>query len=189
MLSQSMKCSYERIPLQKWLITPSIFCSKTLISHFASNSKSKQRQMQFDTRRNQKIEDLSSLPEFQHLLRQLYKKSHPDLLRASNPDFAEINDTSMQLLNGLLSTIKVYNENPTAMVKAIPFYVRNGQTIDKIDLKIRTCGGDSRRSLTNSFEDFFFNAQIIDSKVEKGKVPFIWGKDYFPVKLSENQIN
>jgi len=183
--------SCGRFPVTKCFMLPSIVCSKTLTANISSKARNKERREH--QRNNTTIEhdnpDSSSLPEFQHLLRQLYRKSHPDLLRASHPDFAVINDTSMQLLNGLLSTIKVYNENPKAMVKSIPFHVRNDQIIEKIDLKIRTSGGDCKRALTASFEEFFVNAQIIDSKVAKGKEPFIWGKDYFPTELAENKID
>jgi hypothetical protein len=170
-------------------MSPSILCGKTLIANFSGKNKNRERKMQqYNSNTDDNNQDLSPLPQFQHLLRQLYKKSHPDLLRASNPDFAVTNDTSFQLLNGILSTIKVYNEHPAAMVKAIPFYVRNGVIIEKIDLKIRTGGGFCRRALTVSFEEFFIKAQVIDTKVAKGKEPFVWDKDYFPTKLEENKI-
>jgi hypothetical protein len=154
--------------------------SRTLVARFASKDRNRERRKQFDTKISQNIEEINSLPEFHHLLRQLYKKSHPDLLRASNPDFADINDASMQILNGILSSIKVYNEYPPQIVKTIPFHVRNAGKIDRIDLKIKTAGGDCRRSLTSSFENFFIDTGIIDSNIEKGKDSFVWGKDYFP---------
>jgi hypothetical protein len=36
-------------------------------------------------------------------------------------NFAATNDSSIQLLNWILSTIIKYNKNPAGMVKAIPF--------------------------------------------------------------------
>ena len=36
---------------------------------------------------------------------------------------ADVNDSSMKELNGVLSSIKVYGEHPPAMVKNITFYV------------------------------------------------------------------
>jgi len=39
-----------------------------------------------------------NLPDFQSLLRSVYKKTHPDLLRASFPNEAITNDESMQVI-------------------------------------------------------------------------------------------
>lgn len=128
-------------------------------------------------------EDAVALPEFQVLLRQLYRKSHPDLLRASHPSAAEVNDSSMQLLNGILTTIKKYNEYPAQIVKTIPFYMKSGDDLIVVNLKIQTAGGDCRRALTGSFREFFFDTGIIQSKTGS---QFSWGKDYFPIVPGEN---
>lgn len=70
--------------------------------------------------------------DFQSLLRSLYKKSHPDLLRSSFPEQADTNDQSMQLLNGILTTIKQYNAYPPRTKRSLPFFVRGegGNVID-----------------------------------------------------------
>lgn len=117
------------------------------------------------------------LPEFHDLLRTLYRKSHPDLLRATHPEFAVVNDSSMQLLNGILSSIKKHNDYPPMLVKSIPFHVRNGEKIEVFNLKIKTAGGDSQRALKTSFKDFFLASGI--TTVESG-IDFTWGKNYFP---------
>ena len=122
-------------------------------------------------------EEKVQIPEFQVLLRQLYRKSHPDLLRASHPEAAETNDVSMQLLNGILTTIKKYNQYPAQIVKTIPFHVKSGDQVIVINLKIQTAGGDCKKALTGSFRDFFFEIGIINSKVGQ---QFQWGKGYFP---------
>lgn len=140
----------------------------------ASNFSSKKRNFFGKSRDPQ---DAVVLPEFHDLLRILYRKSHPDLLRATNPEFAVVNDSSMQLLNGILSTIKKHNEYPPMLVKSIPFHVRNGEKIEVFNLKIKTAGGDSQRALKTSFKDFFLASGI--TSVESG-VDFAWGKNYFP---------
>jgi Domain of unknown function (DUF4460) len=124
-----------------------------------------------------------TIPDFHELLRQLYRKSHPDLLRASHPQFAEVNDSSMQLLNGILSTIKKYNEYPAQIVKTIPFHIRDGEVIKIAHLKIQTAGGDCRRSLSTSFQNFFLDVGITNKETGGS---FSWGKDYFPTSGSVN---
>ena len=41
--------------------------------------------------------DLAGQPTFQSLIRKLYMRSHPDLLKASFPDQAKVNEASMQV--------------------------------------------------------------------------------------------
>ena len=125
---------------------------------------------------------VTPLPEFQHLLRQLYRKSHPDLIRASHPELAEVNDSSMQLLNGILTTVKKYNEYPPQIVKSIPFHVRKGENLELVHLNIKTAGGDCRRSLFTSFKNFFLASGV--TTAEEGG-DFEWGKNYFPTSASE----
>ena len=128
-----------------------------------------------NNRRVKGNDDDSSLPDFPTLLRTLYKKVHPDLLRARSPIEADANDSSMKELNGVLSSIKVYNEYPPAMVKQISFYVKAPGTdeLRKVSLTLRTAGGDCKRLLMSTFEDFF-----IRTGVHNGA--FRWGADYFP---------
>lgn len=123
--------------------------------------------------------DEQDLPQFQDLLRSLYKKAHPDLLRSSNPEMADTNDKSFQVLNGVISTIKTYNEYPPQMIRSIPFHLkRTDGSYTKVELSIRTAGGDCRKSLANSFELFFRDAGICNSR-------FAWGKDFFPLNPTE----
>lgn len=142
------------------------------IAHFSTRSmKRKGFKASFNT------ETVAALPEFQHLLRQLYRKSHPDLIRASHPELAEVNDSSMQQLNGILTTIKKYNEYPPQIVKSIPFHVRKGENLELVHLNIKTAGGDCRRSLFTSFKNFFLTSGVTTAE-ESGN--FEWGKNYFP---------
>ena len=117
-------------------------------------------------------------PKFSNMIRQLYRKSHPDLLRASHPDFATSNDQSMQILNSVLTAIKTYNEFPPQIIKNIPFYLKvtGSDSLTHVDLNIRTAGGDSKRLITRTFEEFFAKAGIS----KDGK--FAWDREYFPTK-------
>ena len=123
----------------------------------------------------------ADLPTINDLLRQLYRRSHPDLLRSSYPEYADVNDGSLQILNGILSTIKSENmegvdaEYPPQMYKTLPFYVKSGKQdggIECFELIIRMTGGDSRKVLMKSFTEFFVRSGIS----KDGK--FQWGKDY-----------
>jgi hypothetical protein len=121
----------------------------------------------------------ANVPTFNDLLRQFYKRSHPDLLRSSYPDYAEINDRSLQLLNGILSSCKEYNKNPPQTSLSIPFHIMSeNNTIVAHELKIRTNGGDCRSHLTKSFQTFF-----VESGVCKNGGKFVWGKEFFPIEV------
>lgn len=125
------------------------------------------------------------LPQFSGLLRQFYKQTHPDLLRASHNEYADINDQSWQTLNGILSTIKAVNSFPPRMNKSIPFFMRSSQEqsgFRNVELRIKTAGGDCKKQLTVTLRDFF---------IESGISPdgqFVWGKDYFPTEISGQVI-
>lgn len=149
----------------------------------ATNFSTRKRNF-FNNKVSRDSQEAIALPEFHDLLRKLYRKSHPDLLRATHPEFAVVNDSSMQLLNGILSTIKKYNEYPPLLVKSIPFHVRNGEKIEVFNLKIKTAGGDSQRALTTSFKDFFLASGI--TSIESG-TDFAWGKNYFPTSAISDE--
>ena len=129
-----------------------------------------------------------NLPSFSTLLRQVYRKAHPDVLRAKFPEHALSNDKSMQVLNGVLSTIKTQNEYPAAIVQTIPFFLlqsdAEGGGTRCVELKIKTAGGDCRRTLTQSFESFF-EAAITGGGKEGYGNRFIWEEDYFPITRVE----
>lgn len=121
-------------------------------------------------------------PDFQSLIRQLYKRSHPDILRANNPESAIINDSSMQILNSMLTTIKSFNEHPPALNMKIPFHIKNNKN-NKLECKnlvLKTAGGYCKKQITASFEQFFIECDI-GSK-------FVWNKEYFPIMSKEDFI-
>ena len=133
------------------------------------------------------LESDESLPVFPNLLRNFYKKVHPDLLRAQSPMEADVNDSSMKELNGVLSSIKVYGEHPPAMVKNITFYVRgysdngNGNELKKVSLQLKTAGGDCKRLLMSTFQDFFGRTGVHSG-------PFRWGEEHFPAQPTQEQL-
>ena len=102
-------------------------------------------------------------------LRSLYKSSHPDILRSTNTEYAQVNSDSMQILNGILSTVKKANSYPPATHKDIPFYVKiannvnndssnsSEEIVQKHILCIRTAGGDCKKQLRISLEQFFIS--------------------------------
>ena len=81
----------------------------------------------------------------------------------------------MKDLNGVLTTLKVYNEYPAAMNKQITFYmtVKGSNDLQRITLSLRTAGGDCKRLLMKTFEEFFTRTAIHSG-------PFRWGSEYFP---------
>lgn len=125
-----------------------------------------------------------NLPDFKSLLRQFYKKSHPDLLRSSNPEASIVNDQSFKELNGILSIISSNGEYPPQMIKTIPFYVlKEDKSISRFQLTLRTAGGDSRKQLARCFSVFFRDTGILQSET------FTWNEEYFqPVEgLKESE--
>lgn len=126
------------------------------------------------------------LPQFAVLLRQFYKQSHPDLLRASNAEHAAVNDESWQTLNGILSTIKERDTFPPMMNKTMPFYLRCAKSsngVRQVDLRIRTAGGACKNQLTVTMGNFFVESGISPD----GK--FTWGKEYFPVAAMGEKVD
>jgi len=116
------------------------------------------------------------------LLRQFYKQTHPDILRSSNSQYADSNSDSMQVLNGILTTIKGVNQYPQRMYTEIPFFVKsNDGTINKVSLVIRTAGGDCRKQLTSAFEQLFTQCGLLKSGDK-----FIWTKEFFPLHLKDS---
>jgi hypothetical protein len=154
-----------------------------MVSCFSTNNRKSRRAGAFGSRYAQPGASNAGedLPQFAGLLRQFYRQSHPDLLRASHAEFADINDQSWQTLNGILSTIKEVNSYPPRMTKTIPFYLRAANTesgLKHIELTVRTGGGDCKKQLTVTMQDFFVASGIsADGK-------FTWGKEYFPLEVA-----
>lgn len=119
-------------------------------------------------------------PEFSLLMRTLYKRSHPDLLRHSHPEKAEINDNSMQILNSIIDSIKRENDYPPQQIKDIPFYLKvaSKEELELHVLEIRTPGGECKKQLTNTFIGFFQKTGILSEP------SFVWGREYFPLPIS-----
>lgn len=118
----------------------------------------------------------ANLPDFKSILRQFYKKAHPDLIRAFSAEAAEANDKSFQVLNGVLSTIKGTDEYPPAMHKTLQFYLLRSETsLARIDLNLRTAGGDSKNQLAKCFSQFFMSAGVLDKAVGN----FKWNDEFF----------
>lgn len=109
-------------------------------------------------------------------MRTFYKKAHPDIIRSYDTDKAATNDASFQIINNLLSTIKQANTYPAAMVKRIPFYIRDANTksIVQYELTLKAAGGDCRYLFIKCFSEFFRSIGIMTA------AEFSWNKDYFP---------
>eukprot|EP01031_Cornospumella_fuschlensis_P027223 gene27223-32890_t len=135
--------------------------------------------------------ETESYPDFTFLLRQLYKRSHPDLIRHSHPEAAKVNDLSMQLLNSIVTTIKKPDQFPPRLIQDIPFHIKvQGDTeLSEVVLSIRTAGGDCRKQLTTTFEQFFLSTKLADPDQHAAHFTtgrFVWNKEYFPI-LSEEE--
>ena len=145
----------------------------------------------------------SPMPRFADLMRAVYKRSHPDLLRAKYPDVADRNEEGLQVINGILSTIKAYNGYPPQLIKRIPIALLpqgDSKELIQCSLEIKTGGGECKKSLTTSFSDLFNQAGLLQAdapqdkgtsmgqkkKKRKGKKagnvapPFLWNDEYFP---------
>ena len=161
----------------------------TVTRCMSAKDRQRERRMKFDAVKRQQTEVDTSLPNFSNLIRQLYRRAHPDLLRASDPLLADANDESMQTLNGIITTIKTYNEYPAQIHKNITFHLKStaDQKVEQVDLLIHTAGGDCKRQLTASFEEFFLRSGILINPREHDKDLFVWNKDYFPIEAREDE--
>lgn len=158
-----------RIPTQLVSRQNKLSCITSLSANFASFKKNKGHHKGF-----------SRGPEFSILMRNLYKRSHPDLLRHSHPDKAEINDNSMQILNSILDSIKRENDYPPQQIMDIPFYIKvsSQSELELHILEIRTPGGECKKQLTNTFVNFFQKTGILTEP------SFVWDREYFPLPIS-----
>lgn len=144
-------------------------------------SRRKERLRERSQRYQARFVDDANKPNLQSLLRSLYLRAHPDVIRHSEPALADVNNASMQVLNGVLSTLKVHNSYPPRLSQVIPFHVKTGDSIKSFELKLVTAGGDSRRQLTESFSVFFREAGILQGR------DFQWDKEYFPEEAREEE--
>lgn len=157
--------------------------SMNLSERFLStNNNNRRLQQQYRGRYMQQKngEPVERLPEFTHLLRNLYKRAHPDLLRHSHPEFADINDKSIQVLNGVLDTVKATHSHPPQTIVDIPFNVKSldqPNVYETHTLRLRLGGGYCKKQLTKTFEEFFLEMKL----TETGK--FEWNKEYFPEEV------
>ena len=110
--------------------------------------------------------------------------AHPDLLLSHSETMSKINDNSMKELNGVLSTCKQPSEYPPAIDKVFVFYMKKESEYEKFSLHLKTSGGDSRKQLKRTFEEFFSRTGI-------NNTPFRWDKEVslvFVEKLNMNEL-
>lgn len=162
-----------------------------------SGKTKREKRVEWMTQNISNISDTK--PEFGQLVKLFYKRSHPDLIRHSSSEYADVNNASFQQLNEVISTIKntsIQNEYPPIMNKSITFYMRTDtsetlSTTEKsiavtpkaginnqfkqVVLTLKTSGGNCKHALYLSFQSFFYQAKLLNGP-QKGT--FVWGKDY-----------
>jgi hypothetical protein len=166
-----LRCPFTGSPLSRTLST------------VMSNKKLRQKEKA--SRFAQKISQSNelSLPTFHNLLRQLYRKIHPDLVRSHSEMMSKVNDTSMQELNGVLSTVKTI-DYPRVIDKRFIFYAKDKDSIyQQHELHLKTSGGDCRKQLKGTFEIFFKQIGVL------AEGSFRWDVEYFPVMKYSDLVN
>jgi hypothetical protein len=143
----------------------------------------------------------AELPKFSDLMRKVYKRCHPDLVRSRFPEAASTNEVGLQTINSVLDTIKKFNSFPPQIIQTIPLALLpvEGDELRHVTLRIKTAGGDCKKSLTLSFTDLFLQAGLIEDtpasvegvsgyqKVKKkgnkknkdAPVLFLWNEGFF----------
>jgi hypothetical protein len=174
---------------REMLCLRSSFPFRNCLSHSFSTvvSNRKLRQKEKASRFAQKIAQTNelNLPTFHALLRQLYRKIHPDLVRSHSETMSKVNDTSMQELNGVLSTVKTV-DYPRVLDKRFIFYAKDINSIyQPHELHLKTSGGDCRKQLKGTFEVFFKRVGILAT--DGGS--FRWDAEYFPVLKYSDLVN
>jgi hypothetical protein len=154
----------------------------------ASRGRAEKRERQ--ERRGQKgngikeaveAESVDGVPSFAPLMRQIFRKMHPDLLKASFPALSRENDANLQILNGILTSIKKYGEYPPQIVKNVPFHMLDSEApggTRVVSLRIKTAGGECKRQLTQSFVSFFHETGTLP----RNFTAFRWDSEYFPTE-------
>lgn len=145
-----------------------------LFSSLDDSKKEKQKLRAQRFNEKMKASKNDDAPNFQSLLRQLYRRSHPDLVKSYSEEMSRVNDNSMKELNGVLSSIKT-TEFPPALDKSFTFYMKDqNQSYETFELRLKTSGGECRKQLKKTFEAFFLKTGI-------SSTPFRWDSEYFPV--------
>lgn len=150
------------------------------------------------------------IPKFSELMRKIYKRCHPDLVRSRFPEAASSNEVGLQTINSVLDTIKKFNSFPPQIIQTIPLALlpEDGDELRHVTLRIKTAGGDCRKSLTQSFTDLFLQAGLLKenissmeegsglpkakkrgkkSKLKEAPVLFEWNDGYFLTKDEEEE--
>lgn len=181
-----IKCAVLADPFLSSLSRSTGYCDQMRACYLSTTSDRSMRNKKANRGKGVAAVDQNELPQFSTLLRKFYRQTHPDLLRASHPSCADINDKSWQVLNGVLSTLKECNSYPPRMIQSIPFYMRVIETehadsrihngMSCLELNIVTGGGDCKKQLTKTMQQFFQTSKISSD----GK--FEWDRAYFPLE-------
>lgn len=153
------------------------------VAFFSSNMGRKARIARMRANFEKKVEGARQGEEdkqlFETLHRELQRRAHPDVLRATHPVEADLNDGSMQIVNNLLSCVRESgNVIPDEFGGQLDFYLKPVSTdtdsegeLHKATLFLDTTG---KRKIYQSFSAFFRDAGLGDGSGE-----FSWGNTYY----------
>jgi hypothetical protein len=122
--------------------------------------------------------DAPRVPTLNEVMRNLYKRIHPDLL-TNYPEQKHINEQSLMTLQGLLNALKDASGDtpyPKIINAILPFYLR-GKTsghFQKSELLLHTTGTACKAIVQKQLETFFKQTGLATS--------FTWDAEYFPAK-------
>ena len=111
------------------------------------------------------------------MLRQFYKKVHPDLF-GRFPELKEANEESLQVLMSVLETIKSNNaEYVPVRTEKVYFYVRTDKPdhFMKVPVTLRTTGNHCHHVVAESLSKLFERCGLPAS--------FQWGDGYWDKKI------
>ena len=128
------------------------------------------------------------LPAFETLYRELQRRAHPDTLRASHPHEADVNGTSMQVVNNLLTCVcESGNMIPDKVGSTLPFYLKPKTSSEDgtVELQFTSLRLDTtgKRKIKTSFENFFCEAGLGD-----GTGKFDWGNSYYKYPVVKTKL-
>mmetsp|Transcript_31632 Transcript_31632/g.44050 ORF Transcript_31632/g.44050 Transcript_31632/m.44050 type:complete len:181 (+) Transcript_31632:66-608(+) len=111
------------------------------------------------------------------VLKKFYLKTHPDLFM-NHPDEKEVNEQSLQHLQGLLDELKDSTEYyPPASHISLDFYLRvsGEEDFKHATLDIRTSGGECKQLVKKNLSHFFDSVGLPSE--------FEWGSDFWQTPL------
>lgn len=148
----------------------SVLCPQQAVASFGTTKKQPRA-------RKFKMKPKPSDPMLKDVLRQFYKKVHPDLF-GRFPELRAKNEEALQTLTGVLEMAKSSNKEYVEPVNHdLEFFLRGDKPDEflRVPISIRTTGNNCRHVLAEGLSTIFRHAGLPER--------FNWGTEYWEKKI------